>query len=458
LKNMHHNKKILHCNPFYYFHYLLIFFGVFLLLQGLIAENCKEWPLLYKCVKYADEVFVLLSFLFIVSFQLMKGTVPLKTGIEWPLALFLLVGVTSSIMAQVPLSIAGVQFFLYIKGFLLFYIFANLAIDKTILHKYLRIFSCVAFIIFALGVMDFAAPNWFRAITGNVAYVDYRAGVPSVKSLFTHPGVFGWFMSFVALFILAFFFVSGKLRYFSLSILFSYGVVFSMRRKALAGLLTAAATFFLFVKLLNKKNVAFFVILCLAVLVPNYDKIEFLYSNVVENYAHDYVDRELGQPYKAARNVLYFTSVKIAVDYFPLGAGLGRYGSWMSVEHYSPLYDKYGISQVKGLSREEPHFICDTFWPMIIGETGWAGLLLYCWIILTILRKIYEFTKNTTTTYFKTFSLGALMIFCEGLIESVAQPVFVHPPECYFIFGATGVTFALLSTQEGIKILWDNRL
>lgn len=451
-----HNKNALHYSPLSLFHPLLIAFGVFLLLQGLIAENCRQWPLLYKCVKYADEVFVLLGLLFVMSSRLIKRQIPQRAGIEWPLSLFLLIGIISSLAAQVPLSIAGVQFFLYIKGFLLLYIFANLPMNEMILRRYTRFFFYVALAILALGVIGFAAPGWFRDITGNTAHIDYRAGIPSVKSLFIHPGLFGWFMSFIALFILAFFFTSGDLRYFFLSIVFSYGAFYSMRRKAILGLMVGAAGFGLFKKLLNKRNILFIALFCLVVIVPNYDKINYLYSKMIKNYGADYVKLKERKPYKerkpdkAARNALYFTSLKIAKDYFPLGAGFGRYGSWMSRVHYSPLYDEYGLSEVRGLSREGRDFINDTFWPMVLGETGFIGIALYAAIFVLLIKGLYKQIRNAKHKYVKAFQLGTFMVLIESLVESIAQPVYVAPPIVYFIFGSVGISYSLMRKQETI--------
>ena len=63
-----------------------------------------------------------------------------------------------------------------------------------------------------------------------------------------------------------------------------------------------------------------------------------------------------------ARVALYVGSLKIARDDFPLGAGLGRYGSWMSRVDYSPLYKKYGLSRIPGLRERNPKAATDTFW------------------------------------------------------------------------------------------------
>ncbi|MDP6380389.1 MAG: hypothetical protein QF662_03495, partial [Phycisphaerae bacterium] len=345
-------------DPFYAFHYVLIFFGVFVLLQDLIAENCRPLPRVYRCVKYSDEVFVILSFLLVAVYRLRKKIFPLKTGIEWPLLGFLLVGIISSIAAKVPTFIAASQLVLYAKGFLLFYVFANLPVTETVLRKYTRAFFWVAAVILALGVVDFAYPTWFRAATGNVARMERRAGILSVESVFVHPGAFAWFTAYMGLFVLAFFLVTGKWRYFLLSIAFSYGVVFSMRRKAIIGLLLAAGSACALKRCRSWKNVLCIAILGLCVVVPNYNRIYSLGSSAAETYGRDYlahtgdVGPEDAPGFREARMALYFTSLKVAKDHLPLGAGFGRYGSWMSRVHYSPLYDTYELSSMPGLSRK----------------------------------------------------------------------------------------------------------
>ena len=71
-----------------------------------------------------------------------------------------------------------------------------------------------------------------------------------------------------------------------------------------------------------------------------------------------------------ARILMYTTSAEIARDYFPLGAGLGRFASAGSRLEYSPIYARYGLDEVFGLRPSDAQFITDTFWPRILGETG----------------------------------------------------------------------------------------
>ena len=106
----------------------------------------------------------------------MKDTVVVKTYIEFPLLGFMGMGVLSSIVAQVPLSIVVAQLFLYIKGFFWFFVLANLTISEVQLKKYIKFFFFVSIFIFCLGLLDMVAPRWFRMVTGNILYIEYRSG------------------------------------------------------------------------------------------------------------------------------------------------------------------------------------------------------------------------------------------------------------------------------------------
>ncbi len=437
----------------YWLHYLLIFIGVFLLLQNLLAENSKQWPIIYQSIKYVDEVFPILIFGLIFLSRIVQKRKLIKTNIDLPLCFFLLFGIISSISNQVPLLINASQLLLYIKGFILFYIFSNLSINKRILRKYLHAFFWVALVIFLLGCVDFIAPQQFRTITGNLTYIEYYNKIPTVKSIFTHPAVFGWFMSFAALYCFAFFMIFKKKSYLLAGIAFFLGCFLAMKAKAIIGLVAGLLIGLSFLP--SKKRIkiiivlAFFTIICFILFWPS---ISELFQSKINTYVNSetYMD--------VARNILYIKSVDIAKDYFPLGAGLGRYGSWISSLYYSPIYEQYGISKIWGMSRDMPNFIMDTFWPMVIGETGFIGFILYLGIILIFCKSLSKQIRYSENKYIKAFQLGTLMMLIESLIESIANPVYTSPPYHFFLFGSIGICYALSKTikNKSIPTLTDS--
>ncbi len=124
----------------------------------------------------------------------------------------------------------------------------------------------------------------------------------------------------------------------------------------------------------------------------------------------------------SARNVLTIVAFKIACEKFPFGSGFGTFASRLSGIYYSPLYDLYGISSVNGLNRADYGYISDSFWPMIIGQCGFIGLMLFI-IMLSILYK----EICSLRSYNKDYYIACLMGFSYLLIASMAESSFVHP-------------------------------
>ena len=124
----------------------------------------------------------------------------------------------------------------------------------------------------------------------------------------------------------------------------------------------------------------------------------------------------------SARYHMLVTSVRIAGDHFPLGAGLGTFASYLSGAVYSPLYKIYGISNVWGLREGETWFVSDAFWPMILGQAGWFGLVFMLLGIRGLFIKIQMLYSVNTAFY-----PSALFNFLYLLISSAAESAFVHP-------------------------------
>ncbi|MDR1380577.1 MAG: O-antigen ligase domain-containing protein [Tannerella sp.] len=84
-----------------------------------------------------------------------------------------------------------------------------------------------------------------------------------------------------------------------------------------------------------------------------------------------------------ARMALYFFSLRIFTDYFPFGSGFASYATHTSGMDYSPIYAKYGMQNMHGLTREDPAFIADTYFPAL-AQFGVAGAALFFifWIYL----------------------------------------------------------------------------
>lgn len=131
----------------------------------------------------------------------------------------------------------------------------------------------------------------------------------------------------------------------------------------------------------------------------------------------------------SARRELLDVGLQIANRFFPLGSGFATYASNITseVEYYSPLYYEYGISGIYGLSIEDPSFISDSFWPIIIGEFGWFGTLLFILLLLLLyvgcLSRLRKKAMHTLPV-----SVG----FAYLCIASVGSSAFFHPMAVFF--------------------------
>jgi hypothetical protein len=225
-----------------------------------------------------------------------------------------------------------------------------------------------------------------------------------------------------------------------------------MRRKPLIGLclvyiISIFVNIYWFRQLVRRKRIITLIgNLCLVgglILVIFTDKIIANFISLWMNYVA-YSDL-----FQIARNALYIVSWKLACRYFPFGSGLGTFGGWISKINYSPIYLEYGLNFVYGLSNvEDANFICDTFWPYILGQFGMAGCICYIYIILKFFKLTWHGIKNLHSPLGKAFSFGVFLMLILSLVESSANPVFLRNPYIYFIFGSLGMLHSLIKSNS----------
>ena len=140
--------------------------------------------------------------------------------------------------------------------------------------------------------------------------------------------------------------------------------------------------------------------------------------------------------YTMARGQFAVNSLDIARQNFPFGSGFGTFGSRLAQVHYSPLYYKYNMMLILGLSPEHSNYACDTFFPVILAESGWIGFAAYlCLIIFLIIlvfkgQKLAVFDEISRRAVFVSFILIAYellettgtLAFSEGYSVLITLP------------------------------------
>ena len=151
-----------------------------------------------------------------------------------------------------------------------------------------------------------------------------------------------------------------------------------------------------------------------------------------------------------ARSRLMIGGIELANSHFPFGTGFATYGSAITAEpqYYSSLYYELGLSNVYGLSPSYSVFISDTFWPILFGQFGWAGTILYLTSLIAILMSTLSRAQaslllgNPGPLFAFMFVIGYLCI------SSLASSAFFAPMS---IFMCCSLNYALKYGNNIIK-------
>lgn len=126
-----------------------------------------------------------------------------------------------------------------------------------------------------------------------------------------------------------------------------------------------------------------------------------------------------------ARGELARQAIAVANDYFPLGTGFATYGSAVTaqIDNYSPLYYAYGLSTVWGLAPGAASFLSDTFWPTVLAQFGYFGLVAFAALLIALFVMCYKAGGGSR--------LPVICIFAYLLISSTSESSFFNPSGVY---------------------------
>ena len=120
----------------------------------------------------------------------------------------------------------------------------------------------------------------------------------------------------------------------------------------------------------------------------------------------------------APRLVLLNYGLKTALAYFPLGSGFATYGSPVAASYYSPLYLLYGFNNKYGMSKTDTSFLNDNYWPTIIGQFGFLGLII---ALIIFVNFFYFVMKSNLRKELKAVTISCLLFIA---IHSLGSSIF----------------------------------
>ena len=432
----------------------LLAFVVFILAYDTIALYVGE-P-----VKRTDELAIpALAVIALLRYRPWRAW-PWSVLREGGIALFVAAGVVASILNGVPLGIWAPALVLVMKPIVVFYVAMATPIDRASFVAAARAVLVLGIGIAALGLVEAIDPGAFQRAIGLPEHVRPRGVLPATKSIFTHPAIFAWVMSMLAIYSFIGYVHLRSRWLLVLGFVFGVSTFLSARRRAIGAMVVTLGLAFAwsvrrpsrFLGELRRwlpvfAATALMVVAFIPGLIGLYDRTVTRYlpgatptptEGVVGQPLPDDEDRRTDP----ARVALYFGSFEIARDHFPLGVGMGRYGSWMSRVEYSPVYREYGLNDVPGLRASNSQFATDTFWPMALGEFGVVGALGYVAFLAGVGLPLWTLGRRVTGPLDTTMVVSALAVLTAACIESAATPMFTSPPRSYLLFAALGGTFA----------------
>lgn len=373
-------------------------------------------------VSFSDELYILFIFIYI----LIKGANIISNRMIQITILFVACGLVGNFVNQTALITCLLGTFNIIKPVLLFYAFSNIDFDMNDFMWFMKPFKKF-FWFFIIGIiLDLLIPSFGDILTEtifpNYKHGEERLGLRCIQGFFPRTG---------GLTILA------LLYYIYYKYYEPHGSKWKCHFMAIATFLT-----------LKVKDIIAFIICIILSFFKSIKGIHItlagialyglivIYSIVLPDHFNNYMNIE--EDSGTARVALTVTSGKIAKDYMPFGVGFGQFGSPTSRDRNSDVYRQYGIDWVYGLNYEKDggKYMVDTFWPMIMGETGVLGTIMFLILLWVVFwPSLKDFLSNTSSIT----GIFPAMLCIALLITSVAKPSLLGPPNSLLLWGLAGM-------------------
>ncbi len=374
---------------------LFIIFLYFFILKDLLEQKIGV-------IGYTDELFALIALpLFLLFLSKNQFMLPCaKYGFGKFIALFSLIGFAGSIIyAYQPLRVTLSDMLLCLKFWLVIYVGKVFSQHFSIrayagkIYFHVKLLTCM----FAIFIL---VDNVLKIFPSSIRY-----GFRSTQLFYSLPTIFvANCVLLTAVLLMVCKYVKGSRKYFGLLLIM---MCTSLRSKAFGVALAIALIYYLVFRKHQKIQLKMFVLLIPMVIAIAWQQVEFYFLGSLQS--------------GSARFQLLAKSFTVASDHFPIGAGYGTFASHFSGVSYSPLYEMYGLSQIHGLTKSAPSFVSDSFWPMVMGQFGWIGTLVFLLALLMLFVKIQRL-KQVNEAYYAS----ALSIFAYLMISSMAEASFVH--------------------------------
>ncbi len=376
---------------------------VFSLFICMIFQNYLEGIILP--LKYQDEfVSCILFILLLVGLIRHRGNIYIYSMKKWNINLKILVAIIIiffiGIIGNITFRYQNIyavfmDIILVFKGFIT-YIFASMLFERYSFKKYYKFinnfFRSIVVIIFLLDITNYVI---------KIYPIGEIRMIPTQQLFFTHPT---YLASFCVVIMSVLVILQEEYKNNIFYIILIGSVAFTTQRNKVIIFIVIFMLLYYLIIIRNKRiKVNLWGVIAILAIFVGYEQISTYLSNT-----------------EWARTALMNKSIEVANDHFPIGSGFGTFATWNSGVSYSPLYYKYGLSNVWGLSPNMYQFVGDTYWPAIIAQFGYLGFVLLIYTIIQIYIKI-SIAKNK----YQYMSQISILIYL--LILSTSETSFMSP-------------------------------
>lgn len=335
---------------------------------------------------------------------------------------YIFISLVSSVEGSYNLVI--IQLITNLKFFLLIIFFTGVNCTNVIYNKVSRFIFCFLLLNFLAILVELLLPSIYSSIFRGAITDTVIQGTEFKRytGLFYHPGPMGIFCC-IAFLMSLFSYKLTRNKMYLYSLMFSMiGAISSGQRMEMAATLLIILLVILGVKykrLLNSIVKRYSKIIVFLPLITS------LYFILGLRYDTNFTN------FDNARGVLYIGAIHLAKNDFPLGEGLAKYGSSTSIDNKNSSYYKVGINNLWWF--EGASYLTDTFWAMVIGESGWIGFSLY---ILFLTHLLLILTRKSTNNGRSSYvSIYALSLLFYSVIISLNSPVYTGTSLPLFFIG-----------------------
>ena len=327
-----------------------------------------------KVISYSDEFMecgliglILLSFFF-KKVRLSRA----EYRILYCYVIFALMGLLSNVVYPMQSWFLNLSDLLVCSRFLVFYYAVRILLpgytdSRELLLSLTKACRVVAIVLFTLAIHDLLLDPIFPKR-------DFRYFMYSLQLCFPHPTYLAvTCVTCSCVLMAAMEYCQNTTEYKINFVCLALGLfitIFTLRSKAIA----AVACIFLLYCLIIKWKVQSRALLLsgggLLATIIGWDQMLFYFTTNVEEFVRARLLRD---------------AVVLASSRFPLGTGFATFGSAIAATHYSTLYVKLGYNSLYGGSKNDPRYLCDTFWGTVIAQNGWIGTLAFLGIVIGLI-------------------------------------------------------------------------